>query len=98
MTDFKDWYEKTSPENWHDDGYFLEILRQAYEAGAASQVGTLRDEFAMAALANPVICTGHERLPILLNWFGSGGVNRYDIVSRQSFEFADAMLEAREHG
>jgi hypothetical protein len=95
MSDFNEWYAKINPNlnSWDDD--FFEEVRKAYEAGAASQAGTLRDEFAMAALGNPEICTGHERLAILLDWFGSRGVNKYEIVSRQSLEFADAMLEAR---
>jgi hypothetical protein len=44
MTDFKEWYSQTNPDPYLD-GILFE-LRWAYEAGAASQAGTLRDEFA----------------------------------------------------
>jgi hypothetical protein len=46
MTDFNEWYAKINPNlnSWDDD--FFEEVRKAFEAGAASQAGTLRDEFA----------------------------------------------------
>jgi hypothetical protein len=79
MTDFNDWYEKKYPEL---DPYLDDIsdeLRMAYEAGAASQAGTLRDEFAGQAIS-PLIAENGVTL---------------DNVGRISYIVADAMLEAR---
>jgi hypothetical protein len=46
MTDFNDWYART-PENFPASlNAFESNMRQAYEAGAASQSETLRDKFA----------------------------------------------------
>jgi hypothetical protein len=80
MTEFNDWYAKTAPNVCGlCHGYKIEDLRDAYEAGAASQAGTLRDKFAMAALAG---LTEDRRLTEM---------DRAD----WSYRMADAMLEAR---
>ena len=50
MTDFKNFYAKTLknfPSSLND---FEAEMQRAYEAGAASQAGTLRDEFAGQAM------------------------------------------------
>jgi hypothetical protein len=82
MTDFNDWYAKT---NEHLDPSLDNILiglQLAYEAGAASQVGTLRDEFAMATLAN-------HRTQL------NGPAATPDDIATVAYGLADAMLEAR---
>ena len=88
MTDFNEWYAKTSPDL---DPYLDDIsdeLRMAYEAGVG-QAKTLRDEFAGQALAGDM-ATSDE------------GVFLNDVDSRHLFaraillyRMADAMLEAR---
>jgi hypothetical protein len=81
-TDFNHWYEKENPEL---DPYLDDITGQllcAYEAGAASQAKTLRDEFAMAALAN---CRTQ------LN----GPAATPDDIATLAYGLADAMIEAR---
>tara|TARA_R110000782_G_scaffold143626_1_gene236346 strand:+ start:756 stop:1067 length:312 start_codon:yes stop_codon:yes gene_type:complete len=96
MTDFNDWYTDNSIRS--QSPY---KLREAFEAGAASQsvasqVETLRDKFVMQALANPEICTGVAKEYDLQSWFGvRGGITRYEIIAMQASECADAMLEAR---
>ncbi len=59
---------------------------------------TLRDYFAAQALANPNICTGSASDWQLRNWFGehASGIRREQIAARQAYEYADAMLKARE--
>jgi hypothetical protein len=81
MTDFNDWYAKTN-ENLGPSFVFLMELELAYEAGAASQAGTLRDEFAMAALAN------------FRTQLNGGGATPDDIATL-AYGLADCMLEAR---
>lgn len=57
---------------------------------------TLRDWFAGQALTNSVICTGHATEWELRAWFGGrGGIRRDEIVARQAFAYADAILAAR---
>ena len=56
---------------------------RGFEAGAASQAGTLRDEFAGQAMAG---------------WMSAADHDDYldpKFVTSLSYEFADAMLEAR---
>jgi hypothetical protein len=80
MTDFNDWYART---NEHLDPSFDDILiglQLAYEAGAASQVGTLRDEFAGRAMAAVIASDGGNYEAAIADW---------------SYMMADAMLEAR---
>jgi hypothetical protein len=82
MSDFNEWYAKINPNlnSWDDD--FFEEVRKAYEAGAASQAETLRDEFAgQALLAIPHIGNGSELQP-------------YELA-HDAYKMADAMLEAR---
>jgi hypothetical protein len=87
MTDFNDWYAQESPELAPTRDDFRDELRWAYEAGAASQAGTLRDEFAGQALAGVIVtCQGDTRL---LNETSP------EMFARKSYEVADAMLEAR---
>jgi hypothetical protein len=80
MTDFKNFYAKTLknfPSSLND---FEAEMQRAYEAGAASQAGTLRDEFAGKAMQGIVASYsgGHETA-----------------ISKWSYKMADAMLEAR---
>jgi hypothetical protein len=49
MTDFNGWYAIYEPDLAPTLDDFRDELRKAYEAGAASQAGTLRDEFAVIA-------------------------------------------------
>ena len=87
MTDFNDWYAQENPTlNPLTDDFFGEV-RKAYEAGAASQAGTLRDEFAGQALAGVMVtCQGDTRL-----------INETtpEMFARKTYEVSDAMLEAR---
>jgi hypothetical protein len=46
MTDFNDWYAQQNPDLDPRLDDFHQEARKAYEAGAASQAGTLRDKFA----------------------------------------------------
>ena len=57
----------------------------------------LRDEFAGQALANPGMCTGTASEADLKVWFGERAVNitSAQIVARQAYEIADAMLKQR---
>jgi hypothetical protein len=83
MTDFNDWYAKKNPDLDPDSSCLWPELRKAYEAGAASQAKTLRDEFAGRAL------TG---------WISGADIDVYlhpQTMADLSYEFADAMLEAR---
>jgi hypothetical protein len=80
MTDFNDWYADQNPDlDPSLDGILIE-LRWAYEAGAASQAKTLRDEFAGQAL---VAVINLDRLLAKGN------------VAEAAYRYADAMLEAR---
>jgi hypothetical protein len=79
MTDFNDWYAQQNPDLDPRLDDFHQEARKAYEAGAASQAGTLRDEFAMAALASSTL----------------DSVAHPDAVAVISYRIADAMLEAR---
>jgi hypothetical protein len=83
MTDFNDWYGQDSFFAMPDE---LAALKRAYEAGAASQTGTLRDEFAGKALMG--FCTDY-----------TGRAEHADsiiyLVVPHIYRIADAMLEAR---
>jgi hypothetical protein len=58
---------------------------------------TLRDWFAGQALANPAICTGQANDRDLQSWFGDRmGILKSEIVAAQAYEYADAMLAARQ--
>lgn len=59
---------------------------------------TLRDWFAGKALANPTICTGSASEWELKSWFGPNrsNITREEIISKQAYRYADAMLAARE--
>lgn len=57
---------------------------------------TLRDHYAGQAMANPAICTGVAPDWMLKAWFGDqGGIRREDIVAKQAWMYADAMIAAR---
>lgn len=59
---------------------------------------TLRDWFAGQALHNPAICTGAASEYDIVAWFGPSkyGIEKSEIVAKQAFEYADALLEERE--
>jgi hypothetical protein len=79
MTDFNDWYAKTSPDL---DPYLDDIsdeLRMAYEAGVG-QAKTLRDKFAGQAMAAVIASEGGSYEAAIADW---------------SYMMADAMLKAR---
>ena len=73
MTDFNEW--------WADSNTPSRSLRSAFEAGAASQVETLRDKFAGQALTG--LCADPEY------------IKSNEIYAARSYRIADAMLEAR---
>jgi hypothetical protein len=76
-------------ETLYDDG--AELVRTSH--GGMS----LRDYFAGQALANPEICTGKAMEWQLRKWFGERtGITRVEIVAKQAYEYADAMIAARE--
>jgi hypothetical protein len=79
MTDFEKWYALHDPNLDPEMDDLFVTIQHAYEAGAASQAGTLRDEFAgkalMGMMSGNITCEG--------GWVAD------------SFKFADAMLEAR---
>jgi hypothetical protein len=77
MTDFNEWYGQDSFFAMPDA---LAALKRAYKAGAASQAGTLRDEFAGKALAASIQSEGVQCSWSLATW---------------SYKMSDAMLEAR---
>ena len=56
----------------------------------------LRDWFAGQALANPAICNGDAQEWEIKRWFGpeKTGVERAEIVAKQAWEYADAMIAA----
>ncbi len=58
---------------------------------------TLRDWFAGQAIANFAICTGKAEEYELTAWFGPHrtGITRAEIVAKQAYAYADAMLEVR---
>jgi hypothetical protein len=79
MTEFNEWYART-PKNFPASlNNLSSLLRQAYEAGAASQDGTLRDKFAGQALA----------------YFSDLDFINDKVCANWCYEMADAMLEAR---
>jgi hypothetical protein len=81
MTDFTEWYART-PKNFPASlNNLSSLLRQAYEAGAASQGEDLRDHFAGQALAG--LCAD------------PGSKAPYEAFAKSSYKMADAMLEAR---
>jgi hypothetical protein len=80
MTDFNEWYAIYEPDLDPTLDDFRDELRKAYEAGAASQAGTLRDEFAGQALAASIQSEGVQCSWSLATW---------------SYKMSDAMLEAR---
>lgn len=58
---------------------------------------SLRDWFAGQALSNPHICTGDACQWDYRKWFGErGGVTKWEICAAQAYEYADAMLRARD--
>lgn len=62
----------------------------------ASGGRSLRDHFAGQALANCALCTGEARDWQIKAWFGErGGITREEIVAKQAYALADAMLKAR---
>jgi hypothetical protein len=84
MTDFNKWYAQEFPDLLTSVDDFRAEFQRAYEAGAASQAGTLRDDFAGQALAGWISsATDHD---VYLDPAHYAGM---------SYEFADAMLEAR---
>jgi hypothetical protein len=79
MTNFNDWYART-PKNFPASlNNLSSLLRQAYEAGAASQSETLRDKFAGQALVG----------------LSSGEGIYAEYTAKLAYQLADAMLEAR---
>ncbi|URC15570.1 hypothetical protein DB2_68 [Octadecabacter Antarctic DB virus 2] len=80
MTDFNDWYAKQNPDLDPRFDDFHQEARKAFEAGAASQAGTLRDEFAGRAMGPVVSQPG-------------GGLETQ--IAEWSYRMADAMIEAR---
>jgi hypothetical protein len=82
MTDFDDWYARKSPYITCL-GDISDAMRKAYEAGAASQAGTLRDEFAGRAMQG--ILSGMDLLTM----------PPYEEFGPFCYRLADAMLEAR---
>jgi hypothetical protein len=81
MTDFEKWYNFNRPSFPNTRNQFIDVLRQAYEAGAASQAVTLRDKFAGQAMAGLYSDSELE-------------MSDYNIATF-SYDMADAMLEAR---
>lgn len=81
MTDFNDWYERTPKTFPSSQDGFIARMRQAYEAGAAAQAGTLRDHFAGQALSG--MCANNNG-----QWMRQNG-------AAWAYRIADAMLEAR---
>jgi hypothetical protein len=87
MTDFNDWYAQQNPDLDPRLDDFHQEARKAYEAGAASQAGTLRDEFARDALRGVMVtCQNDTRL---------AGETSPEMFARKSYFVADAMIEAR---
>lgn len=82
MTNFNDWYTRTPKHFPSSLNNLSSLLRQAYEAGAASQSETLRDKFAGQAL---------EDLIAKFN----GRATKAEDVARSAYGFADAMIKAR---
>jgi hypothetical protein len=80
MTDFQKWYTMITPEKIFAGKTLLRKLQQAYEAGAASQSGTLRDEFAGRAMAAVIASDGGNYEAAIADW---------------SYMMGDAMLKAR---
>jgi hypothetical protein len=80
MTNFNDWYTRTPKHFPASLNNLSSLLRQAYEAGAASQSETLRDKFA-----------GQAMIYIM----GDNRVETYDFGSVESYKMADAMIKAR---
>jgi hypothetical protein len=79
MTDFNEWYAQQNPDLDPRLDDFHQEARKAYEAGAASQAGTLRDEFAGKALAVSTLdAAAHPGAVAII-----------------SYRIADAMLKAR---
>jgi hypothetical protein len=82
MTDFDDWYARKSPYITCL-GDISDAMRKAYEAGAASQAGTLRDEFAGRAMQG------------ILSGMDLSTMPPYEEFGPFCYGLADAMLEAR---
>jgi hypothetical protein len=81
MTDFNHWRHFNRPPQPRSHNQFINVLRQAYEAGAASQGEDLRDRFAGQAMAG--MCANDDG-----TWMKDHGATWAYIT-------ADAMLEAR---
>jgi hypothetical protein len=74
---------------------------QAFPTGNPEQCGhegmKLRDYFAAATLGNPTLCSGSASEHDLRAWFGDrGGIRKEEIVARQAYRIADALLAQRE--
>jgi hypothetical protein len=83
MTDFNDWYARrfnSFPSSLND---FEAEMQRAYEAGAASQAGTLRDKFAGQAMQG------------ILSGMDLSTMPPYEEFGPFCYRLADAMLEAR---
>jgi hypothetical protein len=79
MADFNEWYAQQNPDLDPRLDDFHQEARKAYEAGAASQDKTLRDEFAMSAMAS-----------VDISWCMTA-----DQLALRCGQVADAMLEER---
>jgi hypothetical protein len=79
MTDFEKWYALHDPNLDPEMDDLFVTIQHAYEAGAASQAGTLRDEFAGQALSSYKAAKSATLM------------NRAELA----YLIADAMLEAR---
>jgi hypothetical protein len=79
MTDFEDWYADQNPNTDPEQDDFIHEVRDAFEAGAASQVKTLRDGFAGQALSS----------------FTEENFSSCAGMATLAYQVADAMLEAR---
>jgi hypothetical protein len=89
MTNFEKWYAQEFPDLLTSVDDFRAEFQRAYEAGAASQAGTLRDEFAGKAMAG--LCAGPKygkSSDAVFTW-------NKGIYAARSYLIADAMLEAR---
>tara|TARA_R110000796_G_scaffold14066_15_gene46204 strand:- start:398 stop:679 length:282 start_codon:yes stop_codon:yes gene_type:complete len=83
MTDFQKWYTKENPEKIPALDAMLGKLQQAFDAGAALQAGTLRDEFAGQAMQG------------ILSGMDLSTMPSYEEFGPFCYILADAMLEAR---
>jgi hypothetical protein len=77
---------------------FPEYIVSFDGGGEISGGMSLRDWFAGQALCNPAICTGQASVWELREWFGEHrtSIARHEIVAKQAWQYADAMLAAQE--